>query len=189
MRKHTRYGIRLAERNAVRVRPAAGPAEVALFHGLLAVTGSRKGFGIHTLAYFQQVYRLFNEAGQGVLLFAEWEGQTEAAVWALAFGPEAIYMYAASGSQGHMSPSLVLWEAIRWSKGRGCTRYDLWGIPDDAVGDGGLASAARGDTSDPLWGVYIFKKGFGGRVVRTMGAYDLAYRPLLYALYGRLLER
>jgi len=34
-----------------------------------------------------------------------------------------------------------------------------------------------------LWGVYRFKRGFGGRLVRTVGAWDRVYQPTLYQVY------
>jgi lipid II:glycine glycyltransferase (peptidoglycan interpeptide bridge formation enzyme) len=38
-------------------------------------------------------------------------------------------------------------------------------------------------TSDQLpLGLLRFKEGFGGRVVRYVGAYDIVYRPWLYRL-------
>jgi lipid II:glycine glycyltransferase (peptidoglycan interpeptide bridge formation enzyme) len=37
---------------------------------------------------------------------------------------------------------------------------------------------------DGLWGVYRFKRGFGGGVVRTIGAWDRVYQPALYQLYA-----
>ena len=48
---------------------------------------------------------------------------------------------------------------------------------------GGRGTCPQAEVSDPLWGAYIFKKGFGGRLVRMVGALDLVYRPLLYAWY------
>jgi lipid II:glycine glycyltransferase (peptidoglycan interpeptide bridge formation enzyme) len=38
--------------------------------------------------------------------------------------------------------------------------------------------------SDGLWGVYRFKRGFGGRLVRTAGAWDLVYASFRYRLYS-----
>lgn len=40
-----------------------------------------------------------------------------------------------------------------------------------------------------LWGVYRFKEGLGGRVVRTIGAWDLPVRPFYYRLYSQTLPR
>jgi hypothetical protein len=37
--------------------------------------------------------------------------------------------------------------------------------------------------SDGLWGVYRFKRGFGGQLLRSAGAWDRAYLPLVYPLY------
>jgi lipid II:glycine glycyltransferase (peptidoglycan interpeptide bridge formation enzyme) len=51
----------------------------------------------------------------------------------------------------------------------------MWGAPDTF------------DESDPMWGVYRFKEGFGGSLVRHIGAWDLPLRPQLYRLYTRIL--
>ena len=40
-----------------------------------------------------------------------------------------------------------------------------------------------------MWGVFRFKEGLGGSVIRTLGAWDYPARPVLYTLYTRLLPR
>jgi len=75
---------------------------------------------------------------------------------------------------------LLQWEAMRWAKARGCESYDLWGIPDH---DEGELEREFQNRSDGLWGVYRFKRGFGGEVVRSMGAWDRIYKPLHYRAY------
>lgn len=72
------------------------------------------------------------------------------------------------------------WEAMRWARGRGCTEYDLWGVPDRSEAE---LEAAFSERSDGLWGVYRFKRGFGGELKRTVGAADRVYSRLLYRLY------
>ncbi|MBN2305372.1 MAG: peptidoglycan bridge formation glycyltransferase FemA/FemB family protein [Anaerolineae bacterium] len=42
---------------------------------------------------------------------------------------------------------------------------------------------------DPMWGVYRFKDGFGGQVVRHIGAWDYVPNRLLYWAYERLMPR
>src|SRR5699024_11275249 len=44
---------------------------------------------------------------------------------------EAIYMYGASSTEhrAHGASFLLQFEAMRWARERGCSRYDLWGIP------------------------------------------------------------
>jgi len=191
MKPKTRYNIRLAERRGVAVRPAAGSEEVARFYDLLLETARRDAFGVHTLAYYQAFYRLFNESGQAGLFFAEREGELLGSLWATAYGPEAIYMYGASRTSGqqHMASYLLQWEAMRWAKEKGCTRYDLWGIPDAvAASQDEREDLPQKNVRDGLWGVYRFKQGFGGRLLRTVGAYDLPYHLWMYRGYRRLLH-
>jgi peptidoglycan pentaglycine glycine transferase (the first glycine) len=69
---------------------------------------------------------------------------------------------------------------MRWARGQGCRAYDLWGVPDE---EEEVLEAGFEERSDGLWGVYRFKRGFGGRLVRTIGAWDLVYAPLRYRLY------
>jgi lipid II:glycine glycyltransferase (peptidoglycan interpeptide bridge formation enzyme) len=192
MKSKTRYNVRLAGRRGVVVRPSRGPHEVELFYELLLETAQRDRYGIHTLAYYQSFHRLFNETGQGVLLFAERDGEVLAALWAVAFGEEATYLYGASASKGRrdMPTHLLQWEAIRWARAQGCSRYDLWGIPDSvAQGEDRRENLSKKNVRDGLWGVYRFKQGFGGNISRTVGAYDLPYRPWLYRLYRGTLGR
>jgi len=42
----------------------------------MMATGSRDGFGVHTLAYYRRVYDLFTATGKAVLLQAEYQGPT-----------------------------------------------------------------------------------------------------------------
>ncbi len=56
---------------------------------------------------------------------------------------------------------------MRWAKREGATQYDFWGIPQTDDGDEAMA------------GVYRFKAGWGGQVVRFMGGYERVYRPLI----------
>jgi lipid II:glycine glycyltransferase (peptidoglycan interpeptide bridge formation enzyme) len=68
---------------------------------------------------------------------------------------------------------LLQWEAIKYAQANGCTQYDLWGAPDEF------------NEKDPLWGVFRFKDGLGGNVVRTLGARDYPASPLYYQMYTK----
>ena len=181
MKQKTRYNIRLAGRRGVTVRPG-DEADLPAFCHLLELTAERDGFGIHSRAYYETAHRLFVPLGQGRLLLAENEGQLLAGLVVFALGDTACYMYGASSSEGRnlMPTYLLQWEAMLWAKERGCRLYDLWGVPDE---DEAILEAEFTQRSDGLWGVYRFKRGFGGRLVRTLGAWDLVYAPLRYRLY------
>jgi lipid II:glycine glycyltransferase (peptidoglycan interpeptide bridge formation enzyme) len=74
-----------------------------------------------------------------------------------------------------MPTYLLQWEAMKYAKAHGCEEYDLWGAPDIF------------DESDSMWGVYRFKEGLGGEVVRTLGAFDFAPNKILYKLYADIM--
>ena len=73
-----------------------------------------------------------------------------------------------------MASYLAQWESVRWAIEAGCLNYDWWGGPTEMK------------ESDPLWGVYRFKSGFGAQLVNQLGAYDLFTRPLFGRLYRLL---
>ena len=181
MKQKTRYNVRLAGRRGVTVR-RGDEADLAAVYGLMEVTAERDGFGIHSQAYYDTAYRLFVPSGQGCLLLAEFEGQLLASVLVLAFGETSIYMAGASSDaeRQRMPTYLLQWEAMRWAQEQGCRTYDLWGVPDE---NEVALEAEFMQRSSGLWGVYRFKRGFGGRLSRTLGAWDLVYTPLRYQLY------
>lgn len=182
MKQKTRYNVRLAMKKAVTARLAASPADVDAFNALMQATGERDRFGIHAPEYYRAAYELFTPAGQCALVLAEWQGKPLAGVMAFALGARAWYFYGASSDRERprMAPYLAQWEAIRWARARGAQWYDLWGVPD---GDEAALEAQFENRSDGLWGVYRFKRGWGGQLVRSIGAWDRALNPALYQLY------
>ena len=179
MKSKTRYNIRLAGRKDVVVRPST---DVGLFHKMSLTTSERDAFGIHSLAYYQRVYDLFAPQKACVLLIAETQDQPLAGLMTFARGDTAWYFYGASTNKerNRMPTYLLQWESMRWAKERGCQTYDLWGVPDHAEP---YLEEHFLDRSEGLWGVYRFKRGFGGEVQRTIGAWDRVYRPFFYNLY------
>ncbi len=185
MKSKTRYNIRLAERKGVTVREGS-EEDVSTFYRMSVVTSVRNEFPIHEAGYYLHAYRTFVPSGLARLFIAEYKGEPLAGLMAFTFGPTAWYMYGASSNRHRscMPNHLLQWHAIRWAKTRGCTEYDFWGIPDEIGHDPSAASQAY-ERSDGLWGVYRFKEGFGGRLVRYVGAYDYVYSPLPYVLGTR----
>ena len=107
----------------------------------------------------------------------------------VAYGVEGIYMYGASSNEHRreMPTYLLQWRAIQWCLEHGCSRYDMWGIPEQ-VADGTDEREALEDKNvrTGLWGVYRFKQGFGGEHSRYTGAYDYPYYRPLYLLWSHL---
>ena len=151
------------------------------FYELARLTAKRDGFGIHNLAYYQRAYRLFAPQGCALIL-AEFEGEILAAAMIFKLGRSAYYFYGASSNthRNLMPAYLVQWAAIRWAKEQGCTCSDLWGIPD---ANPDTLEEKFQERQDGLWGVYRFKRGFGGQIVKSAGAFDYVYQPLWYKFY------
>ncbi len=182
MKSKTRYNVRLAARKGVGVHQGSGD-DVEIFNQLAAITGERNRFGVRSPAYHRAAYELFAPHGQVALFLAEYQGEPLAGVVAFGLGRTAWYFYGAS-SNAHrnlMAPYAVQWAAMRWAKARGCTTYDLWGVPDE---DSESLESQFAERRDGLWGVYRFKRGFGGALWRSVGAWDRVYRPLRYRLYS-----
>ena len=162
MKAKTRYNIRLAERKGVEIRQG-GMADLDLLYRLYAETSVRDGFVIRSLDYYQTLWSTFIKAGMVRILIAEVEGEAIAALVLFLFQKKAWYLYGMSRDvhREKMPNYLLQWEAIRQCKLAGCLVYDLWGAP------------YHFEETDPLWGVYRFKEGLGGQVVRHIGAWDL----------------
>lgn len=180
MKQKTRYNIRLAERKGVTVRQGT-VADLSAFIRLMRATGERDGFGIHAPEYYRRAYEVF-APNDVALLLAEYEQRPLSAVMVFKNGSRAAYLYGASSDEerNRMPNYAVQWAAIQWAKAQGCTTYDLWGLPDAAPEELEAQFATR---SDGLWGVYRFKRGFGGPIRRTVGAVDRIYNQRTHKLY------
>lgn len=188
MKQKTRYNIGLARKKGVTIKPWS---DLARFHQMMLTTGERDTFGVHSLDYYRQAYELFHPDQACELLAAFHEGDVLAALMVFVAGKRAWYLYGASGNQKRqlMPTYLLQWEAIRWAKNQGCTSYDLWGVPDQ---DEDFLEEHFDERHNGLWGVYRFKRGFGGTLTRTVGAFDRVYKKFpyqLYRLYIRLFKQ
>lgn len=196
MKSKWRYNIRLSGRKDVTVR-TAGEQDLDVFNELMATTGERDGFGVHSAAYYRAAFDLFVPERAAYLL-AEYQEEPLGAIVVAATGDTACYLWGASSNRerNRMPNHALQWTGIRWAKARGATRYDLWGIPDDVgkialglgFGDDGVdAEALPVDVGamppEDLWGVFRFKQGFGGSALRDVGAWDKGLNTLGYRLY------
>ena len=194
MKQKTRYNIRLAEKKGVSLR--VGKLEdLPMLYKMYAETSVRDGFVIRDEAYYKTAWELFmkNQSPVSSLqppitnyqlphtepLIAEVNNQPVAAIFVFYFAGRAYYVYGMSrdAHREKMPTYLLQWEAMKRAKARGCAAYDLWGAPEVF------------DESDSMWGVYRFKEGLGGKVVRTLGAWDFAPNPFWYRMYSDIMPR
>jgi peptidoglycan pentaglycine glycine transferase (the first glycine) len=179
MHPKTRYNVRLASKKGVEVRPWD---DLKAFGRMIQETANRDRFGAHVPAYYKQAHDLFHNEGNCEIFVAMYESQPLAALMVFVRGLRAWYLYGASTTQHrHLMPNYQLqWEAMRWARSHGCTQYDLWGVPDENLETLETEFTSR---HGGLWGVYRFKRGFGGELVRSVGAWDRPYNKSLYWFY------
>ena len=178
MSANTRRKIRAAYKKEVTIR-AAGLDDLPTLYRLYQVTGQRDGFLIRPFDYYRRAWQTFMRAGLAHAFIAEYQGKAIAQLILFHFGRKCWYFYGASSNEerNRMPNYALQWEAIQWAKSQGYAIYDMWGAPDVF------------DESDRLWGVYRFKRGFRGQVIRYIGAWDYAPRPLLYRAYAEIMPR
>jgi peptidoglycan pentaglycine glycine transferase (the first glycine) len=185
MKPKWRYNIRLAARRGVLIRVGT-PDDVPAFVSLIQETALRDAFEVHSPEYYTAACQLLAPTGSARLFVARHRDRMLAGILVFVLGQKAWYMYGASGNEyRNLMPNYLLqWHAITWARSIGCTTYDLWGIPDEVGVDPEAYSCTETGRTGQLWGVYRFKQGFGGQVVRYAGVFDDVYLGLPYQLYN-----
>ena len=185
MKQKTRYNVRLAEKKGVTVRVGTQEDLPALYK-MYAETSVRDGFVIRDEGYYMTVWKTYmskvesqRSEPSAVPLIAEVDGEAVAAIFLFMFAGRGYYVYGMSRNahREKMPTYLLQWAAMKYAKAHGCLTYDLWGAPDVF------------DESDSMWGVYRFKEGLGGEVVRTLGAYDFTPSRFWYSMYSDVMPR
>ncbi len=162
-----RYNIRVAQKKGVEVK-ICGKEMVPAFADLMLTTGVRDGFVTRQPEYFAAM--LDNLGEHCRLYMAFHEGQPIAGTLAIHYGDKVWYLYGASSNEHrNLMPNYLLqWEMIRWSIETGCRVYDFRGVSGDVSED------------NPLYGLYRFKKGFGGDFTEFVGEMDLVLNKAVY---------
>lgn len=188
LRRKTRDCIKVAERRGITVHEASGLDDMRRFYGLMQAVSERQDYSVRSLEYYETVYTTFSRHDRAMIHLAEADGEAVAGVFSLAWGDTGISMYAgSSGVRRQDNPNyLAYWRAMQWCKSRGCTRFDMWGIP---------LGAALGEEGPPVgedhgyWGIFRFKQRFGGTPIVYAGAFDYPYIRSLYAVWARLRKK
>jgi len=175
MKSKTRYNIRLAERKGVEV--VSGTIEdLPLWYEMYRETSERDRIAIHSYEYYHRLFSLgqtYNSrTPEIILLLAKIEGDIVAGNILALYGTQGVYLYGASRSvkRNYMPTYALQWFGMKLAKEKGCSEFDLFGIPPDP------------SPKHPMHGLYRFKTGFGGRIIRRTGSWDYPIRPLVYRI-------
>ena len=184
MHSKWRYNIRLSGRKGVGVR-VGDRRDFATYHRLSETTGDRNEFGTRPEGYYEEAWAAYQPHSR--LFIAKYEDDPLAAIIVVKSGKMATYLYGASSNEerNRMPNHALQWAAMQWAKAEGCDWYDFWGIPPEIPLDGEVDEYGEGG----LWGVFRFKQGFGGQVVKYPGPLDHPYSRLGYFLYEQYIAR
>ncbi|MDR1900801.1 MAG: peptidoglycan bridge formation glycyltransferase FemA/FemB family protein [Treponema sp.] len=178
MKPKWRYNVRLAGKKGVVIKRGDEDGLDSFYH-LLKETAKRDSIAIHGIEYYRTLFshcREYPGQEQQIALYtALHEGETIAAAVVLFRRRQAVYLYGASSDtkRNLMAPYALQWKAMTDAKALGCLEYDLFGIPPNP------------DPAHSMAGLYLFKTGFGGRIVHRPGSWDYLYRPFMAGLFNK----
>ena len=157
-----RYNIRLAGRKGVECD--YHNSRLDAFYNLMKETGERDGFCIRSKEYFKDMLNAFGDNARLYMCYTP-EGEEISGALAIRFGDRVSYVYGCSTCRHRefMPNYLMQWNMISWAVESGCRVYDFMGIPHCH------------EENHPNYGVYRFKKGFNGKVVRYAGEFDYIF--------------
>ena len=169
MRRQTRYEVRRAEKQEIKVIKDNSEAIFKEFHKVQAETAKRQGFIPPSLETLMAERTAF---GENIDIYAAKtaDGKEIAYGMIIGCGKEADYYEAASTELNRKLPGAyaLLWQAMQDLKAAGYERFNLWGI------------APAGQPNHRYAGVTTFKTGFGGEIIEYVPAHDLIISKMGY---------
>jgi len=113
------------------------------------------------IANLAEIQDLYNKHPEGIVI---------SGIITTHFGNKSWYLYGASSNlyREFMPNYLIQWHVLTEAKKNSYEIYDFFGI------------SGRTDEADPLYGLYRFKKGFGGEYTEFVGEFDYVISPVLY---------
>lgn len=179
-KRNTRNHVRKAGRAGVTVRELKRE-ELDKLKQITEATSERRHFTDRPLSYYQQMYDLFHDRGevQFILAEAKIDDRTTplSAAMFMTYGDEVIYLFSGSDEKymrDYNAQYAIQWHMIKYAAEHGYKKYNFYGIQ-------GLPDPSAKD-----YGIYEFKKGFGGHVVELLGSFELPLNPLFYHLHSLL---
>jgi len=171
-RKTTRYEIKKAISQKIKLTASTDPSLIKKFYELQIETSKRQKFVPFSYKYLSEQFKVFAAEDKALLYSAYHENKLLAQAFIIFYGKEAVYHYGASTDEGRRYPGayLIQWEAIKEAKRLGLTRYNFWGV------------APENKQNHRFSGLSLFKRGFGGEDFEYLHAQDLIINYPKYLL-------
>jgi len=153
LRRDKRRGVRKAEVSNVKVVEGIGDETPKIFHRLHVCTAKRLGILADPYSFIEGIWKILVTEGHAKFLFAHCDGRIVAG-WIFLLFNSGLYTYiSASLKEYHKLHvnTLLQWKILLYGLENGYEFCDLMGAPGEEQKD------------HPEYGLYIFKKGFGGK--------------------------
>ena len=164
-----RYNLRLSWRYGVETIFVSNDEAIPHFFDLFYETAQRQGFLSEPYGFFIKLCQTLFREGSAEIGLAKYNGEILVAILVVYWGDRCTYLYGGrSDRDQQVMPAYALhWAAIQRAKQRGCKIYDFYGYSEDQ--------------NHTYYKFSRFKRQFGGKVIKTIGAYD-------YFFYDRLAD-
>jgi len=171
MRRQTRYEVRRADKQGIKVTKDNSEEVFREFHNEQAKTAKRQGFVPPSLKVLLAEREAFGDNAK-IYVAKTAEGEAIAYGLIIGSGEEADYYEAASTDLNRKLPGAyaLLWQAMKDLKAEGYKRFNLWGI------------APAGQPHHRYAGVTTFKTGFAEDVVEFVPAHDMVISRMKYLI-------
>lgn len=155
MRKTTRYLIKKAQENKdIEIIKSDDLNDVKIFSQLHNSVSLRQKFIPFSLKFLENEFLSFNQDSDALIFKAKYQGKIVGSCFVVFDSNKAYYHHSALLSEFSKIPVvyLLIWEAIKEAKNRGCVIFDFWGFIDPKI-----------QPNHPWAGPTLFKMGFGGQ--------------------------
>lgn len=170
-----RYKINYAYKQDVQFE-RSGLDGLDSFMRILNETSMRGDFVIRDKSYYKRVYQCLEPDRAAAITLGRYRERVITASMTLAFGDKAWNMYSGHANEHRniYAYQALIWEQIKWAKERGAKWFDFYGVPGHV------------EKEHPLYGIYHFKKSFGGEFFSFIGEKDLVLSRFYYFLWTHL---
>jgi lipid II:glycine glycyltransferase (peptidoglycan interpeptide bridge formation enzyme) len=175
MKKRTRYSIRKAEKDGIKIKISDRPEDVSLFYSMYLETARRQKFVPFSEDYIRREFEIFKKRDKALMFFSYHADKLLSAAVIIFSGSMAFYHHGASirmEKSGLTASELLQWKVIIEARIRGAKYYNFWGI------------APENGRPHPWRGLSTFKKGFGGQEEDYLHARDLVFSPKYWLNYA-----
>jgi lipid II:glycine glycyltransferase (peptidoglycan interpeptide bridge formation enzyme) len=163
MKKNTRYLIKRADRDGIKIEMTQRLDAIDDFWPIFADTVKRQQWSAYSRDYLRAEFETFVAADMAQIFLAKYQGRYIAGAIFIYYKDTCYYHHSGGLSEFRHLPAqyLIQWHSILEAKRRGLKTYNFFGIARDD------------DPNHPWAGLTFFKKGFGGLEQRYMHAKDL----------------